>query len=226
MTMIDPQSRWWNNDSVRWALGLTLIFLSFVCTFFGMCQVLSEGALALPTWFMILAIVSLPVLLAGTFTIAFGTADSEKKDEKLWPGPLAYYFIFLGSGALVGGYFSPHGLQLMHIQFALFIVGGVATNLIASLWRRRSREAQQIQTRLEREGVTATGTITRCRSYSVNYSTMTKVTVKFTDSEGNNRWVSESIYGDAKVGQRMKVRYLQSELGRKGSVEITRPNGR
>ncbi|MGJ0203972.1 hypothetical protein [Leucobacter sp. gxy201] len=224
MSLIDPQSRWWNRDSTRRTLAYALIALSLVTAAVSMFHVMAGEASLLPEWCVFLTILPLPLLLGGAFLIAFGTPDDVDSRYVVWP--LGGLFIALGVGAVAGGAVSPDGLEWWHLQFVVFAVGGVIAIIVSILLRRRSQRNDAVRKSAARSRIVATGVVTRARSYSINYQRVTKVTVKFTDREGNTRWSSDTIAGEITTGQRMRVQYAPDQLGNKAAVILSRMGNR
>lgn len=224
MSLVDPESRWWNRDSTRRILASVLFGLSFVTAAVSMAHVMAGEASVLPEWFVFLVIPPLPLLLGGSFLIAFGTPDEVDSRYVVWP--LAGQFIAMGVGAVFGGAVSPGGLEWWHLQFVAFAVAGIVAIIVSIPLRRRAQRNEALQQRVARSGVTTTGVVTRARGYSMNYQRVTKVTVKFTDQQGNSRWASDTIAGEATTGQRMQVRYLPDRLRYRAAVSISRTGSR
>ncbi|BDZ37570.1 hypothetical protein [Microbacterium suwonense] len=220
MSLVDPQSRWWNRDSTRRRLAYVCYTLSFVLAAVSMGHVMAGEASVLPDWVSFITIAPLPLMLAGSFLIAFGTTGDMDSRFIVWP--LAGLFIALGAGAVAGGAVSPGGLKWWHLQFVVFAAGGVVAIIVSILLRRRAQRNDAVRKVAERSRVVATGVVTRARGYSVNYRRVTKVTVKFTDQDGNTRWSSDTIAGEITTGQRMRVQYAPDHLGNKAAVILTR----
>ncbi|MBA0053357.1 hypothetical protein E0L36_21505 [Streptomyces sp. AJS327] len=86
----------------------------------------------------------------------------------------------------------------------------------------RSVRRGDLERRVDRSGVATTGAVTRARGYSRNYRTVTRITVRFADTEGRESWASDTLAGELTTGQRVNVRYLPDELGRRGAVVLSR----
>lgn len=220
MSLVDPQSRWWNRDSTRRVMACVCVVLAIVIAAVSMGNLLAGEASPLPGWVSFGAILSLPLLLGGTFLIAFGTPD--EVDSRLIVWPLGGLFIALGGGAVVGAWFSPRGLEWWHLEFVAFAAGGAIAIIVSIALRRCAKRNDALRKRVERSGVTTTGVVTRARSYSLDYQSVTKVTVRFTDADGNTRWASDTIAGEASAGQRMRVQYAPDQIGRRAGVILSR----
>lgn len=225
MSRVDPQSRWWNKDSTRKIAAYVCWIVAILFAFVGMwSMMLGEGS-PLPLGVGLLgSFLPIPMLIGGTFLLAFGT--EKELDTRFIVWPLALYFVASGIGALVGSAMSPRGFETANLWFLLFILGGIVTILIFETVRLRSSQKTDLQSRVRRSGATTSGVVTRARSYSVNYQPVTKVTVRFADTEGRTRWTSTTMPGNVSTGERMRVQYLQDDPGRRGAVVLSRTGGR
>ncbi|MBM7367787.1 hypothetical protein [Gordonia hydrophobica] len=228
MTLINPESRWWNRDSARRAAGYVLCIISILFALVGAWTIVMQDASPLPLWVSLVGnILPIPLLLAGTFLISFGT--EEGFDSRLTTWSIAMYFIAIGSGALVGDAMasSPLGVEDVTTRvvtiatFYAFIGGGVVTIIVFEGVRIRSQRQAALRATVKRDGVVVSGVVTRARHYSVNYSPVTRVTVQFTDAEGQTRWTSTSINRTVNKGQSVKVTFSQQHLGRRGAVILS-----
>lgn len=227
MSLVDPQSRWWNGDATRWRAAYVCWALAIVLTLVGMWSVMAGEVSPLPVWFVLVSsLLPVPLLIGGTFLIVFGTADRDDLDARIIVVPMAAYFVANGSGALVGGSMSPRGVHAGHGAFVVFIIGGVTAIIVAEMLRRRALRNESLQGHVEREGIVTTGVVTRARRYSLNYHPVTRVTVKFTDTQDRDRWVSDTIDGPVTTGEALRVQYLPGHLGRKAAVALSRPESR
>jgi len=222
MSLTDPTTRWWNRDSTRraaayvcWIVGIGLAFYSS-WTLWGTAGTLASST---PTWVTVAcAMLPIPLLIAGAFLYQF-SIDSDQSSGRALTFPLALYFIAIGLGGLFG---QADGNVALVVMNTLFIAGGAIAIVVAEFATRRSTSNAQLRDRVERSGVTTRGRVTRARSYSLNYQNVTRVTVEFTDTDGQKRWASQTVGGEVRTGTLLNVRYSPSDLGRKAAVVISR----
>jgi len=222
MSLTDPTTRWWNRDSTRraaayvcWIVGIGLALYSS-WTLWGTSGTFDGSA---PTWFVIVsAILPIPLLIAGVFLYLF-SVESDQPSGRALSFPLAAYFIAIGLGGLFGQAERTITLVVMN---AIFVVGGVIAMVVAEVATRRGVSNAQLRDRVERSGVTTRGRVTRARSYFLNHHAVTRVTVEFTDTDGQRRWASQTVAGEVRTGSMLNVRYSPSDLSRKAAVVISR----
>lgn len=226
MSLINPESRWWNRDATRKGTAYVLWTAAITLALFGTWGLTAGEESPVPVWLGILgAFLPIPLIVGGSFLISFGTVDGFDSRTFVWV--LALYFIATGAGALIGEAMSSRP-TIVHgdVTFAVFIVGGVLAILVYEWLRLRSRRATALREAVQRIGVDTSGTVTRARHYWLNHRSVTKVTVQFTDSDGRKRWSSTSVEGTVNQGQSVRVRYSQEHLRRSGAVIVTRPGRR
>ncbi|WP_132827670.1 DUF3592 domain-containing protein [Mycobacteroides abscessus] len=163
---------------------------------------------------------AIPLLAGGSLLHAFGVdGDTRSSRFVVWSLPL--YFVANGAGSILGEYQSGMSWNPGFAVFPMFVAGGIIAIVVIELVRRHSRASATLRSRVERGGVTARGTVTRARTYSVNYATVTRVTVQFTDTTGQTRWTRQRIPGQVTKGTRLKVRYSPDDLDRKDAVVVS-----
>lgn len=226
MSLVDPDTRWWRKSRTRSIAAHVLTTLGIVGGFVGSWGMPGMGADD-GTWVpqgvaLACVFVGIPLLVGGGLLHAFGVDDDTQKSRfVLWSLPL--YFIASGTGAILGVYQADMAWNEGFVVFPVFVAGGIAAIVVIELVRRRSQVATHLRTRVERSGVTTCGTVTRARTYSVNYDTVTRVTVRFTDIAGQTRWTRQAVSGEVTKGSQLKVRYSPDDLDRKAAVVVSRP---
>ncbi|MBM7367788.1 hypothetical protein [Gordonia hydrophobica] len=223
MSLVNPESRWWNRDSTRRISGCLFYIVSVVLAFVGSVSMGMQGTSPLPLWASLVGnFLPIPLIVLGTFLVSFGTVGGF--DSRLFVWAMAMYFIAIGTGSLIGGTQASNpssGDVVTAVMFGLMIGGGVAAILIYEALRLRSTRKAALRAIVERDGTVVNGVVTRARPYSVNYQQVTRVTVQFTDAEGQTRWSSASIGGAVSKGQSVKVTFSQQHLGRRGAVILS-----
>jgi len=222
MSMTDPDARWWNTNRTRRRAAYVLVALGIVAAFLGgagMSGLGSTESFWMPEAVIIVCLfAAIPLLVGGTLLQAFGVDDKQQNARVLsWGLPL--YFVAMGAGSLIGVSRLPYGLGGAEVVFVLFIVGGAGAIAGIEIWRRRSLRTARVQRRAK-SGVNAMGTVTRAKSYSVNYQAVTRVTVRFTDTDGRPRWTKQTVAGNIRKGARVQVQYSPADLGRRGAVVV------
>ncbi|MFF2654048.1 hypothetical protein [Streptomyces sp. NPDC058045] len=208
MSLVDPASRWWNRDANRRGAAYTCWTVAVLLALVGMWSTMAAGVSPLPMWFGVAsAVLPIPLLLGGMFLIGFASAHRDGLDPRYLVVPLASYFIANGTGALLGGYQSEHGLEGGHAVFAVFLAGGIAAIAVSGLLRRHSRARASLRELVGRSGVVTTGVVTRARGSLLNHRPATRVTVKFTDTRGRDRWATDTIAGTVHTGEKLRVHY-------------------
>lgn len=225
MSLINPDSRWWRTNRTRGFAAYLLIVAGLAACFVGSWGMLGIGtphATWVPQGVSVVCLMApIPLILAGAFMYAFGVDDSASTPRLIgWALPL--YFIVNGIGSILGVRQAGIAWSAGLLVFPLFIVGGVVAIGVMELVRRRSRAAARLRARVARDGVTARGVVTRAKSYSVNYSPVTRVTVRFTDTTGQTRWARQTIAGNVTEGATVTVRYSPEDLGRRAAVTVSR----
>ncbi|MDV3130352.1 hypothetical protein M1247_35985 [Mycobacterium sp. 21AC1] len=225
MSLIDPDTRWWRANRTRGVAAHVLMTLGIVGGFvgsWGMVGVGTDNAIWVPQGVAIACIfVAIPLLVGGGLLHAFGVDDDTGSSRVVaWALPL--YFVATGTGSILGVYQSGMAWNLGFVVFPVFVAGGIIAIVVIELVRRRSRAAAQLRDRVERSGVTTRGTVTRARSYSVNYANVTRVTVRFTDASGQTRWTRQRIPGKVTKGSQLRVRYSPDDLHQKAAVVVSR----
>ncbi|WP_181276358.1 hypothetical protein [Brevibacterium oceani] len=221
MSLVDPGTLWWNKYGIRragawacWVLAVVAAFVGSWITWVG-----DATPLPLPMWVELTgSIIPLPLLLLGEFLWIIGTGRGDFDIRAIFM-PIAAYFAALGLGGVLGRYQSSEQIE---VTYAVFALGGLLALVIIEILVRRHRSAEALRTWVERNGTVTTGRVTRARTYSSNYRPMTRVTVKFVDSEARERWASQSVPGEFSTNSRLQVRYSQADLGRRAAVLITR----
>lgn len=225
MSLVDPDTRWWRTNRTRSITAHLLATLGVVAGFvgsWGMLGMGTDGASQVPQGVALACIFAgIPLLVGGGLLQAFGVDGSTGGPRNMaWSLPL--YFIASGAGSILGIYQAGMAWNAGFVVFPLFIAGGIIAIVVIELVRRRSRTAAQLRDRVGRSGVTTSGTVTRARPYSVNYRSVTRVTVRFTDIAGQTRWARQSVPGEVSKGANLKVRYSPNELDRKAGVVVSR----
>jgi len=225
VSLVDPDTRWWRTNQTR-ILGTNLLMVLGLGTCFvgswGMLGLGADGAVWVPEGVALACIIaSLPVLIGGALLRAF-LVDGDAGESRMVRWALPLYFIANGTGALLGEDQTQVQWNAGIMVSPLFIAGGIVAILVIELVRRHSRAAAQVRDRVERSGVTTSGTVTRAKSYSLNYHLVTRVTVRFTDRNGQERWAGQTVAGEATTGDVLKVRYSPADLGRKAAVVVSR----
>lgn len=221
MSLVNPLNRWWNRTSVRRALGWACWGIGAIAAAVASLAFAIETdfttSTSVPAWLSAVGmIVAMAGLLGGIFlhAIASGPADM---DPRLISHPIAVMFLIFGVVPI--GYGLIEG-RPASITFIVFAVVGVLALVIAEIVIRRGVDARRIRTAVQRGGTRTSGVVTRATGYQHDYSMVTKVTVRFVDGDGRERWASETLAGTFAVGARVGVRYLPRALGRRGAVII------
>ncbi|WP_143132811.1 hypothetical protein [Brucella cytisi] len=223
-SLIDPDTRWWRKNRTRRIAAYLCIALGIVAGFVGSWGMFGMGmdddAVWVPQGVALAGIItSIPLIVGGSLIYGFGV-DEEGPTSRMVIWSLPVYFIANGTGSILGAYQAFGGLDVGHAIFVIFIVGGIVAVLLIEVLRRRSHLASRLRERVERSGVTTSGIVTRAKSYSLNYRPVTRVTVRFTDTNGQPRWASQTVSGNISKGSQLKVRYLPGELSRKAAVTV------
>lgn len=225
MSLINPESRWWNRDSTRRCAAYLLWTTSIALALIGAWSMMLQDDSPLPEWIGILgAILPIPLLIGGSFLLSFGTVDGFDGRKFVWV--MALYFIAIGIGSLVGDAMSEHPVGGSSAVFIVFIVGGVVAVLASEGWRLRSRRIDALRATVHRSGTVTSGVVTRARHYSLNYRPVTRVTAQFSDGEGSTRWSTASVDGTVNKGESVRVQYSQKHLGRRGAVILSKSGHR
>ena len=224
MSTTDPDARWWNSNRTRRTLAYALAAMGIIAAFVGGAGMPALGV-AEPLWVPEAAVIAclvaaIPLLVGSALLHAFGVDDTAQPTRFFsWALPL--YFVAMGAGSLIGAAQLPYGLSGGEVVFVLFIIGGILAIVIIELWRHRSQRTARVERRATHGGLKVMGTVTRAKSYSVDYQAVTRVTVRFTDNEGNQRWTKQRMYGNIRKGARVQVQYSPADLGRRGAVVVT-----
>ncbi|MGY5765405.1 hypothetical protein ACXET9_09395 [Brachybacterium sp. DNPG3] len=243
MSLVDPDSRWWRSNLVRSMLAQTMAIIGVALAYLGNATMLGQwqslgigdlglghlgetivravGILGLVGLF-----VSIPLVVGGTLLHGF-LVDGDGPQPVLLRWSLPGYFIASGLGQLTGAILtalSPSayggGQVTMYIMAVVFCVGGVVAIIVMERVRARSAATAHASARTKKQGVTARGTVTRAKSYTRNEVAVTRVTVRFTDGDGQTRYHRETLLGNLSVGRPVTVRYSPVDLGRRGAVII------
>lgn len=218
MSLIDPTTRWWNRDSTRRVAAYTCWIVGTGLALYSSWTLWGTVDGSAPTWLIIAcAMLPIPLLIAGAFLYQF-SIESDEPSGRALTFPLAAYFIAIGLGGLLGNQERQTTLIVMN---TIFVAGGVIAIIGAEFATRRIASNAQLRKRVEHNGVTARGRVTRARSYSLNYQNVTRVTVEFTDTEGRKRWASQTVGGEVRTGALLEIRYSPSDLDRKAAVIIS-----
>lgn len=216
MSLIDPSSRWWNRGSTRRGAAYLCWTVAILSTGFGAWDMGGAVGSTPAALSLIASTVSIPLLILGGFLYQFGV-DSEDFDGRAVFLPLAAYFVAWGIG-MAGGQWEREGsLSWLGLIFA---IAGVIALLSAEVIVRKARDGAHLRARVQRSGVLAEGRVTRTHRYSLNYQDVTRVTIRFTDSAGQTRWTSQTVSGNLKTGDTVRLKYSQADLGRRSAVVI------
>ena len=222
MTLIDPDTRWWRTNRTRSLLAYLCIGLGLVAGFLGPLAIFNtdlDDSSWTPKWLAAGYItVAIPLIIAGTLIYGFGVDGDAKPRPVTWALPL--YFIVTGAGCLIGAHWSGLAFGSAQVVFILFIAAGVVCAGAIEARRYRNREARGLRERVERDGVTVNGVVTRAKSYVRGEVPVTRVTVRFTDTDGKSRWVRQTVTGIFEEGARLTVCYLPRDLGHNAGVIV------
>lgn len=221
MSLVNPLNHWWNRKPVRRALGWACWVLAAVAVAAASAGVALEldfsTGLTAPTWVIPVGmVVGMLGMLGGIFLHIAGR-DGEDMDFRIISHPIGAMFLIMG--AVPTGYSLAAG-QPVDLTFLIFAIAAVVALVLAEILIRRSDANNRIRAAVRRDGVRALGTVMRATVYQQDYSTVTRVTVRFTDQQGDERWTAGTLGGKVGVGGRVHVRYLPSALGRRAGVVI------
>lgn len=223
MSLINPESRWWNRDRTRRIAGIVVLVIAVLLALISTPMLVLSGDVSVPMGITIAgSVLPIPLTIGAMFLIASGSDDIY--GGRMVGIPLAALFIAMGAGFLIAdGYAATHDLPrslAISVQGWLFVIGGLLVIAGVEVFRKRSAERTAVEARVSRGGVRTTGVVTRAFNYSEDYRPVARVTVQFADSDGNQRWAKATVGGPLKKGTRVPVRYLPDELGRRGAVVI------
>ncbi|MBM9463038.1 hypothetical protein JL108_06210 [Aeromicrobium sp. YIM 150415] len=216
MSLIDPSSRWWNRGSTRRGAAYLCWTVAVLSAGFGAWDLGGAVGSTPAALSLIASTVSIPLLILGVFLYQFGV-DSEEFEGRSLFMPLVGYFIALGAGMTGGQWQRAGDLSILGL---VFVIAGVVALLSTEVIARKVRDGARLRARVQRSGVLAEGRVTRTHRYSLNYQDVTRVTIRFTDSAGQTRWTSQTVSGNLKTGDAVRLKYSQADLGRRSAVVI------
>ncbi len=216
MSLIDPSSRWWNRGSTRRGAAYLCWVVAVLFAAFGAWDLGAAVGSPPSVSSIIASTVSIPLLILGGFLYQFGV-DSEDVDGRTVFMPLAAYFVALGIGMTGGQWQREASLSWLGLVFA---IAGVVALLSAEVLVRKARDGARLRARVERSGTIAEGRVTRTHRFSLNYQDVTRVTIRFTDAQGQTRWISQTVSGSLKTGDAVRLKYSQADLGRRSAVIV------
>lgn len=219
MSLIDPSTRWWNRNRPRRTAAWVCWIVATAGFLAGGWSVDGLGASSSddPAWLVAIFPISFLLLLGGIFLHVLGD-DSEDWDPRVVFFPTAALFVAIGVGAIARALSDGTDPDGTSVAFAAV---GVVSLVAVELLSRRLIRNRALRAKVERSGVTTTGQVTRARGYQADYTPVTRVTVKFDDHQGRTHWVSQTIGGSRKVGDRVTVRYSPDDLHRKAGVVVS-----
>lgn len=222
MSLVDPSTRCWNRRGIRRAImwicwGAALIATLTGGWATGISISAPHVADQVPGWVWAIAYAGGLVLLLLGELFYFLSTDSEEFNPRAVSTTLAVCFVALGVGQILAQTTAGDSPGFIGVLFA--VAGIVAVVIIE--WRIRVQDRRRrLQREVEHAGTSAIGTITKTRGYFVDHSPVTRVTVRYADSTGQTRWVSQSVGGTLRKGTRMRVRYSATEPGRKEGITV------
>ena len=221
MSLVNPLNRWWNRKPVRRGLAWACWALAAITVAAGAAGTAIEldvtTSLSAPPWLIPVGLVGGMVgLLGGMFLLMIGR-EGEDVDARIITHPLGVLFFIMG--AVPTGYALAAGAPV-DLTFLFFAILSVIELVVAEILIRRAAANKRIRQAVSRGGVRTRGTVVRSTTYEQDYTTVSRVTVKFTDGDGNERWATGTLVGKVSAGRGVAVRYLPSALGSRAGVVI------
>ncbi len=222
MSLVNPSSRWWNRPrprkTVAWccmAVGGLLVFVAswiFSLELEGVASGASVGV-GVGTGLLGFALV-----MVGMFGRALGPG-SDDMDAREIGNPIALLFVAMGAGAVAA---SISVGSAPRVDSVVFLAAGLIAVAVIEVFVRRGSGKRRLEAETLRRGISVESVVTNVWNYNENYLTVTRVTMRFVDREGRQRWHKTTMSGKVTVGERIGLRYLPGSESKRGGVMVMR----